>query len=89
MAPNKNFNRGKLRNYYLHNNCLRIVLKSIQKFYSHAKVFLNRVVSFQAMIYIYIIYYTLGAETFASRNFREFREFCLNSRKFKTRKILY
>ena len=32
---------------------------------------------------------TLGAETFASRNFREFREFCPNSRKFKTRKILY
>ena len=31
---------------------------------------------------------TLGAETFASRNFREFREFCPNSRKFKTRKIL-
>ena len=26
---------------------------------------------------------------FRSRNFREFREFCPNSRKFKTQKILY
>ena len=36
-----------------------------------------------------VLYSTLGAETFASRNFREFRKFCPNSRKFKTRKILY
>ena len=47
MGPIKKFNRGKLRNYfgisrlyYLHNNKLRIVLKSMQKFDSRVKFFL-------------------------------------------------
>ena len=47
MGPIKNFNCGKLRNYFA--IWLRIVLKSIQTFDSHVKFFLI-VVSFQAIL---------------------------------------